>query len=122
MSPALPEALVKRVANPFFEQDDRRGSERHLCSLEATTHLVEPGQTISWGAVINNISAGGLNLTLCYPFRLGTFLSIDLKSPNGMIRSFMARVIHVHDRTDGMWQLGCEFLRPLSDGDIELIV
>ena len=122
MSSVLPEALVQRVANPFFEQNDRREFERHLCSLEATTHVVEPGQALSWGAVVNDISPGGLNLTLCFPFRLGTFLSIDLKTANGMVRTVMARVIHVHDRADGMWRLGCQFLRPLSESDIELIV
>jgi hypothetical protein len=122
MSLALPEALVKRVANPYFEQEERRNSERHLCSLEATTHLVEPGQTVSWGAMVNDISVGGLNLTLCYPFRLGTFLSIDLKLSDGMVRTVMARVIHVHDRTDGMWRLGCEFLRPIDGSDLARIV
>jgi hypothetical protein len=122
MNAVLSEALVQRCANPFLNESERRSSERHLCSLEATSQVAESAQTVSWGAVVNDISPGGLNLTLCYPFRLGTFLSIDLQSANGMVRSLMVRVVHVHDRKDGMWRLGCEFLKPLSDDDIELIV
>jgi hypothetical protein len=122
MSAVLPNVLVQRIANPYFEDVDRRSAERHLCSLEATSHAIESGQPLSWGAVVNNISQGGLSVTICYPFRAGTFLSIDLQTPQGMVRTMMVRVVHVQDRTDGMWRLGCEFLKPLGESEIEIIV
>lgn len=122
MSAILSEALVQRVRNPFLEDSDRRSSERHACSLEATSHAVEPGQTLSWGAVVTDLSNGGMSVTLCYPFRLGTYLAVDLQAPNGMVRTLMVKVVHVHDRTDGMWRLGCEFLKPLSESEMEFIV
>jgi PilZ domain len=115
-------ALVQPVRNPYFHDLERRAGDRHLCSLEATSHAIEPGQTLSWGAVVNDISAGGVSVTLCYPFRLGTYLAIELQGHNGMMRTLMVRVVHVHDRTDGMWRLGCEFLKPLTESDMEMLL
>ena len=115
-------ALVQHVRNPFFRDLERRGADRHACSLEATSHPLEVGETLSWGAVVNDISAGGIAITLCYPFRPGTYLAVDLQCPGGMLRTLMVRVLHVHDRVDGMWRLGCEFVKPLTQSEMELIV
>src|ERR1019366_2414970 len=122
MSANLPAALVQHVRNPFFRDLERRDDERQACSLEATSHPLEVGETLSWGAVVNDISAGGVGITLCYPFRPGTYLAVDLQSPGGMVRTLMVRVLHVHDQTDGMWRLGCEFVKPLTQDDMDLFV
>ena len=79
MSAVLPDVLVQRVANPFFELDDRRNEERHLCSLEATSRSAESQLPLSWGAVVNNISQGGLSVTICYPFRAVRFCRSNCK-------------------------------------------
>ena len=34
----------------------------------------------------------------------------------------MIRVVHVHDQTDGMWRLGCEFIKPLTESDMDLLL
>jgi PilZ domain len=122
MSATATSATVQRVRNPFFQETDRRGAERHACALEATSHAIEPGPTLSWGAVVNDISVGGVSITLCYPFRLGTYLAVDLPCASGMVRTLMIRVVHVDDLVDGMWRLGCEFLKPLTQSDMDLIV
>jgi hypothetical protein len=115
-------ALVQPVRNPFFHKTERRTEARHRCELEATSQPVEVGETLSWGAVVNDNSSGGIGITLCYPFRPGTYLSVDLNSANGMVRTVMVRVVHVHDQRDGQWRLGCEFIKPLSESDMDLFV
>jgi hypothetical protein len=122
MSAATSAALVQPVRNPYFHDMERRALERRICSLEATSHAIEPGQTLSWGAVVTDISAGGVSVTLCFPFRPGTYLAVDLQSESGMVRTLMVRVQHVHDQADGRWRLGCEFIKPLSESDMELLV
>jgi hypothetical protein len=122
MSTLCSAALVQPVKNPYFHQADKRTDERHLCSLEATSHPLEVGETLSWGAQVTDISQGGLRISLCYPFRLGTYLAVDLQSPTGMVRTLMVRVVHVHDQRDGQWRLGCEFVKPLSESDMELFL
>ncbi|MSQ96487.1 MAG: PilZ domain-containing protein [Gemmataceae bacterium] len=122
MSTLSAAAIVQPVRNPYFRDMDCRSNPRHACALEATSHPLDMGETLSWGAVVSDISAGGLAVTLCYPFKPGTYLSVDLQSPGGMVRTLMVRVLHVHDRKDGQWHLGCEFLKPLTQIDMDVFV
>ena len=115
-------ALVQPVRRPYFHTAERRDSERHACALEATSHSLESGDTLSWGAVVQDISATGLGITLCYPFRPGTYLDVELQTTKCMLRSLMVRVVHVDDQKDGMWRLGCEFVKPLTESDMDLLV
>ena len=34
-------------------------------------------ESLCWGATVQNISAGGIGLTLCYPFKPGAYLDVD---------------------------------------------
>jgi hypothetical protein len=115
-------ALVQPVRNPYLLNTDRRDSPRHACALEATSQACESADSLSWGAVIHDLSANGIGITLCYPFRPGTYLDVELQTPNCMLRSLMVRVVNVHDQRDGMWRLGCEFVKPLTQSDMELLV
>jgi hypothetical protein len=115
-------ALVQPVRNPYLHSTDRRDAPRHPCALQATSQALESGETLSWGAVVHDISADGIGVTLCYPFRPGTYLDIELQTPHCMLRSLMVRVVNVHDQRDGMWRLGCEFVKPLTQSDMELLV
>ena len=115
-------ALVQPVRNPFLHNMERRDTPRHVCSLEATSSADETAETLSWGDVVHDISAEGMGITLCYPFRPGTYLDVELQTTNCMLRSLMVRVVHVHDQRDGMWRLGCEFVKPLTQSDMELLV
>lgn len=122
MSATASPALVQPVRNPYF-RNERRDSPRHLCSLEATSQPMQPeAETLSWGAMVHDISNTGVAITLCYPFRPGTYLDVELQAPHCMLRSLMVRVINVHDQRDGMWRLGCEFVKPLTQSDMELII
>ena len=115
-------ALVQPVRNPYFHNAERREAPRQACSLEATSHTLENSDTLSWGAVVHDISPSGVGITLCYPFRPGTYLDVELQATKGMIRSLMVRVVNVHDQTDGTWRLGCEFVKPLTESDMDLLV
>lgn len=114
--------MVQPVRNPYFHDAERRGEVRHAITLEATSYPMEPNETLSWGAMVNDISPGGVSVTLCYPFRAGTYLAIDLQHPNGMVHTLMVRVVYAQDQIDGMWRLGCEFLKPMTQSDLELFV
>jgi hypothetical protein len=102
---------------------EKRRTARKRCFVEATSRTLEVADGMSWGGVVHDISTGGLNLGLCFPFRPDTFLAVDLEGPGGTVsRSLICRVVHVHDHADGTWTLGCEFLKPLSDSDLKRLV
>jgi hypothetical protein len=122
MSANSPTARVQHIRNPFFRELERRDDDRHTCALEATSHALEGGDALSWGAVVNDISTGGVGITLCYPFRPGTYLAVELQIHAGKSRTLMTRVLHVHDEVDGRWRLGCQFLKPLAPSELDAFV
>jgi hypothetical protein len=101
---------------------EKRASVRHICTVEATSHPLDTGDAICWGATVRDISTGGLSLSLCFPFKLGTHLAVDLQGVNGLSRTLLTRVTHVHDQADGTWLLGCEFIKPLSGTELEILI
>jgi hypothetical protein len=114
-------ALVQSIPAPTSYDLERRASLRHLCNLEAVSHPLDVPEGLCWGAVVKDLSPGGLGLSLCYPFRPGTYLAVDLQAP-GTTRTLLARVVHVKDYADGTWFLGCELVKQVAAGEVELMV
>src|SRR4051812_41730160 len=106
---------------PPTSATERRASVRYGCDLEALSRPLNAADAISWGTTVTDISHGGLGLILCYPFKLGTFLAVDLEHDHG-VRTLLVRVAHVTDRADGTWQVGCEFARPIGPDDLHGLI
>ncbi len=117
-----PDTLVPSVRGTAVRKADRRAAVRTDCSVEATSQALDEVETISWGAVVEDISVTGLGITLCYPFRAGTYLAVDMDSAGGVVRTVLVRVVHVRDRHDGAWHLGCEFVKPLSQTEVDMLI
>jgi hypothetical protein len=113
-----PPVLRALNTSPRLGQAERRASVRRACSLEALSRPLELPDTISWGATVQDVSAGGVGLLICYPFKPGTFLAVDLRIGHAHLRTLLVRVVHVSDLTDGTWSIGCEFAAPLSPGEL----
>src|SRR5260370_1214341 len=92
---------------------EQRSAERHTCRFEAVSCPLEAPEALWWGATIQDLSAGGIGLSLCYPFKPGTYLAINVQSPD--TRSLLGRVIHVSDQADGTWFIGCEFVKEIEN-------
>jgi len=114
-------ALVKSSSPVDYE---RRSAERRPGKREALTRPLEAEATLAWGATVRDISTTGIGLTLCYPFPTGTYLAVELELPEAPERasSFLTRVVHAEDLPDGTWRVGCEFVKPLSDSELEIAV
>jgi len=115
-------ALVQPISSHALVEIERRSAVRHAVKLEALSRPLEGQDAIWWGAQVRDLSTTGVGLTLCFPFKPGTYLAIDLQGPLGGNRTLLSRVIHVRDQSDGTWHLGCEFVKPLPDNDLELIL
>lgn len=103
---------------------ERRHGERHSCQLDATTHPLDAQDTLAWGASVRDISRTGVGLTLCFPFRAGTYLALDLHGPcpHTPSTSVLSRVVHVQDQNDGSWHVGCEFVEALGNQQLESLL
>jgi PilZ domain len=112
-------ALVQPSSRIDFE---RRIAERRASKQETLTRPLRTADALCWGATVRDISATGIGLTLCYPFCAGAYLAVDVQEPGGRVRTLLTRVVHAQDLPDGTWHVGCEFVTPLSDGSLEMMV
>jgi hypothetical protein len=111
-------AYVQAVHAPALPVEQRT-SERHSCELEAVSCPLDAPETLCWGATVQDLSAGGIGLTLCYPFKPGTYLAINVRNSDEPC-TLLGRVIHVSDQADGTWFIGCEFVKQI-DNVVELL-
>jgi hypothetical protein len=100
---------------------ERRASVRHVCSVEAVSRPLESPDALCWGARVKDISAGGVSLMLCYPFKPGASLAVDLHAQS-RVGTLLVKVVHVSEQDDGTWLLGCEFAAPLSDTELKALL
>ena len=94
---------------------ERRATQRQSCQKAALTRLVDADNALAWGATVRDISEAGIGLAVCFPFRAGAYLSVDVIEADGSVNSRLTRVIHAVDQRDGTWHVGCQFVAPLCD-------
>jgi hypothetical protein len=100
---------------------EKRASVRHVCNVEAVSRPLESPDALSWGARVKNLSAGGISLKLCYQFKPGATLAVDLHAQN-RVGTLFVKVVHVSEQDDGTWLLGCEFATPLNDAQVKALL
>ena len=115
-------ALVQPVQHGALAEFERRSAVRHSVALEALSRPLDGQDAIWWGATVRDLSNIGIGLSVCFPFRPGTYLAIDLQGPGTITRTLLTRVIHARDQVDGTWHVGCEFVRPLAEEEIEPLI
>jgi hypothetical protein len=114
-------ALVQPLSACAVADFERRSSARRPVAIEALSRPLDGQDAIWWGATVRDLSTTGIGLTLCFPFRPGTFLAVDLLGPLGGSRTLLTKVIHARDLADGTWHVGCEFVKPLSEGEVDQV-
>ena len=101
-----------------------RVSERFECDVPAScqppSDWKRGGQ--KWTARVRDVSAGGLRLILGRRFERGAGLAIELPGPDADSPSILlARVMNVRPESNGTWALGCAFVSPLSDEELQAL-
>ncbi|MCI0463262.1 MAG: PilZ domain-containing protein [Gemmataceae bacterium] len=112
-----PSVLARQTDTPITPLD-RRASIRLVCDLEVLSRPLEPAGSICWGATVQDVSEGGLGLLVCYPFKAGTHLTVELRTRAGAPKTVQARVVHAQDLSDGTWRVGCELTSRLSPEEL----
>jgi hypothetical protein len=75
-----------------------------------------------WLGRFREVSREGLSLVLRRRFEPGTALTIELSDkPRRGVRSFPVQVVHATPEGKSRWIIGCEFLRPLSDEELQTL-
>jgi len=106
------------------DDSDQRTWVRFACTLQATYRKVSDavGQSPA-PAEILNISANGIGLSVQPPLQAGTLINVDLLDKQGKyVRTLLACVVHMTRRTGGDHALGCNFIRVLSEEELQSLL
>src|SRR5262249_14287661 len=104
------------------EADDNRNWVRFACNVEASYSRIDNSEGERRDARVMNISANGIGLVLDRPVENGTLLNLDLRSPTThSTRTILACVVHVTS-SPGEWNVGCNFIRELSESDLKALL
>jgi hypothetical protein len=99
--------------------------ERLACEIPAKCHpasLMDMKEA-GWDGVIDDISQGGIRVSLQRRFERGTALAIAL--PGGSAEEptvVFAKVVHLRRSDAGGWSLGCKFVSALSDDEVQRLL
>jgi c-di-GMP-binding flagellar brake protein YcgR len=101
---------------------DQRTWMRFPCQVKATYQVVGYEETPTCRVEVLNISASGIGLLVGQPIEMGSLLNLELQQANGpQTRTILACVVHTNQETGG-WALGCNFIRQLSEEDLQALV
>jgi hypothetical protein len=105
------------------DRADQRQWKRFPASITATFALVTADEPRPEPAKVLNVSATGVGLVAEREVENGTLLSVELHNAAGTIeRTMLACVVHVNRHPDGGWALGCNFIRSLSEEELQALV
>jgi hypothetical protein len=95
---------------------ERRIGARYLAASEGPEPAIQDEQGEELEAQLVNISVGGVGLRMNHKPQRGEILAFDLPCKEaGGTRRYLARIVRVETQGPGTWQVGCSFLRRLSD-------
>ena len=70
-----------------------------------------------------DISTTGIGIILRQGFPSGTMLTIELQNTAGDVsRTLQTKVVHTTPHPEGGWVSGCEFVNPLTEDDLKLLL
>ncbi len=96
--------------------EDQRTWMRFPCEVDAKFQRIGDLDERLVEAQLLNISASGVGLEVAESVEMGALLNLQITSKHGHEHTVLACVVHSNHRGD-RWQLGCNFIRELSEGD-----
>ncbi|MFO0865297.1 MAG: PilZ domain-containing protein [Gemmataceae bacterium] len=103
--------------------EDNRTWLRFDCDLQGKFHKVGDPNTKTYVARIINLSANGVGLLVDDRIEPGSLLNVELLARDGhTVKSILACAVHVADKGQGAYGVGCNFIRELPEADIKQLV
>jgi hypothetical protein len=101
---------------------DARGWSRFSCDSKALYQRIGSGDSIARSARVLNIAAAGMALRVDEDISIGELLSAELHDASDrVVVTILACVVHVQTTEEGR-VLGCNFIRELSDQDLQALL
>lgn len=105
------------------DADDSRTWVRFPINVKASCRKVGDVSDVSCEAQVLNISASGIGLAVHPELPAGSLLNIDLLDKNNrMVRTILACVVHTTQRSGGDHAIGCNFIRELTEEELQSLL
>lgn len=102
------------------DHDDRRAYVRYRRRLDVVWQILGLSARDTIPGRIIDVSQTGVGLTVDQPFAEEAVLMVRLPSKTRGWSSHLVRVRHCRPLAPGHFKLGCVFLKPLSDDELQL--
>jgi hypothetical protein len=117
---SVPSGLAKRKPETERRACVRLSTNQEL-SCQPITGSKAQEQRTGWLGRLRDISPGGAGLLLSQRFEPGSMLIVELEAKRPT-RSFAGQVVHATLDESGRWIVGCEFIRPLSEKELQSLL
>lgn len=102
---------------------DQRTWVRFRTELRAEYQVVGDPENATHPACVLNISASGVGLEIESALEAGSLLNVDLLDRQGRpVRSILACAVHTTRRAGGALAVGCNFIRELTEDELEALL
>jgi c-di-GMP-binding flagellar brake protein YcgR len=111
---------AQRMKHP---PSDQRTWVRFPVKVRASYQVISANDPTDYPAEVLDISASGVGLLVRQAVDTGALLSVTLQGSEGKPgRTILACVVHTSGKEENRWGLGCNFIRELTDEDLEALV
>jgi c-di-GMP-binding flagellar brake protein YcgR len=101
---------------------DKRGWVRFPCQTQVFVQKVRAREKPPQATELVDISANGLGVRTAHTARVGELLTVEFRGQDDrVLLSTLASVVRVTDRVDGQHLLGCNFIRELSEEELNTL-
>jgi hypothetical protein len=103
--------------------EERRAAERYALDSSSVCRLIGDGQEAGPRATVRDLSATGIGLLVEHAVKPGSVLILSLETSRWQLaRPLPVRVMHSAPMDDGTWLVGCQFVRKLSEPELQAVL
>jgi hypothetical protein len=97
---------------------ERRAKVRYTCRVKSTWRPLGSPST-AWDAIVQDVSESGLRLLMGMQHKRGTILSVNVECGHERFsKGILVRVTRCQPLQEGLWNLGCSFIKPLKEKEL----
>jgi hypothetical protein len=112
--------LARHATDPRSVPRERRAATRYRCLRETSCQPVAVGKEECVPAILEDLSASGLRLTIRRCYEPGRVLAISWRPVvDGPKRTLLAHVVYALAEGGGNWIIGCGLMNRLTADDLE---
>ena len=105
-----------------YENKNRRATVRYRCPSPTPGRAFIANSSKSVNAWVIDISLGGIGLILECHIEEGTLLRIEMgQGEKEVLAELLAYVAHNTPLLDGRWRSGCEWVRPMTEDELQVL-